>query len=295
MALQTLESEQPRPGRGQRASELLRTVASSGGGRLAVAVLGLYVLTALVALALPKEASLGIDTDQILQGPTRQHLFGTDQLGRDQLARVVEGALTSFTIIAPATAGALVVGSLLGLLAGYLGGWLDNLVMRITDVFFAFPPVLLALTIVAGMGPGQLQLVVAIGIVYSPMFVRTARAPTLQLREREFVSASLLAGARPFWIMRRHILPNVIPILIIQATLTLGWSLLTEASLSFLGLGVQPPASDWGAMLNEGRKFLSLNPWLAVFPGAAVVVVVLALNLLGDALRESADPRLKRS
>jgi peptide/nickel transport system permease protein len=294
MALQTLESEQPRPGRGERASELLRAVAGTAGGRLAVVVLGLYLLTAVIALVLPKEASLGIDTSQILQGPTRDHLFGTDQLGRDQLARIVEGALTSFTIIAPATAGALIVGSLLGLLAGYLGGWLDNLVMRITDIFFAFPPVLLALTIVAGMGPGQVQLVVAIGIVYTPMFVRTARGPTLQLREREFVSASVLAGARPFWILRRHILPNVLPILIIQSTLTLGWALLTEASLSFLGLGVQPPASDWGAMLNEGRKYLSLNPWLAVFPGAAVVCVVLALNLLGDALRESADPRLKR-
>jgi peptide/nickel transport system permease protein len=294
MALQTLESEQPRPGRGERASELLRAVAGTAGGRLAVVVLGLYLLTAVIALVLPKEASLGIDTNQILQGPTRDHLFGTDQLGRDQLARIVEGALTSFTIIAPATAGALIVGSLLGLLAGYLGGWLDNLVMRVTDIFFAFPPVLLALTIVAGMGPGQVQLVVAIGIVYTPMFVRTARGPTLQLREREFVSASVLAGARPFWILRRHILPNVLPILIIQSTLTLGWALLTEASLSFLGLGVQPPASDWGAMLNEGRKYLSLNPWLAVFPGAAVVCVVLALNLLGDALRESADPRLKR-
>jgi peptide/nickel transport system permease protein len=294
MALQTLESEQPRPGRGERASELLRAVAGTAGGRLAVVVLGLYLLTAVIALVLPKEASLGIDTSQILQGPTRDHLFGTDQLGRDQLARIVEGALTSFTIIAPATAGALIVGSLLGLLAGYLGGWLDNLVMRVTDIFFAFPPVLLALTIVAGMGPGQVQLVVAIGIVYTPMFVRTARGPTLQLREREFVSASVLAGARPFWILRRHILPNVLPILIIQSTLTLGWALLTEASLSFLGLGVQPPASDWGAMLNEGRKYLSLNPWLAVFPGAAVVCVVLALNLLGDALRESADPRLKR-
>jgi peptide/nickel transport system permease protein len=294
MALQTLESEQPRPGRGERASELLRAVAGTAGGRLAVVVLGLYLLTAVIALVLPKEASLGIDTNQILQGPTRDHLCGTDQLGRDQLARIVEGALTSFTIIAPATAGALIVGSLLGLLAGYLGGWLDNLVMRVTDIFFAFPPVLLALTIVAGMGPGQVQLVVAIGIVYTPMFVRTARGPTLQLREREFVSASVLAGARPFWILRRHILPNVLPILIIQSTLTLGWALLTEASLSFLGLGVQPPASDWGAMLNEGRKYLSLNPWLAVFPGAAVVCVVLALNLLGDALRESADPRLKR-
>jgi len=188
----------------------------------------------------------------------------------------------------------MIVGSLLGLMAGYFGGRFDNLVMRVTDVFFAFPPVLLALTIVAGMGPGQVQLVVAIAIVYAPIFVRTARGPTLQLRERDFVSASMLAGAPPLWILRLHILPNVTPILIVQATLTLGWALLTEASLSFLGLGVQPPASDWGAMLNEGRRYLALNPWLAVFPGAAVVCVVLSLNLLGDALRESSDPRLNR-
>ena len=197
MASQTLESERLRPGRGRRASELLRTVAGTGGGRLAVVVLSLYLLTAAAALALPKAASLGIDTDQILRGPTWEHLFGTDQLGRDQLARIVEGALTSLTIIAPATTGAMIVGSLLGLMAGYFGGRLDNLVMRVTDVFFAFPPVLLALTIVAGMGPGQVQLVVAIAIVYAPIFVRTARGPTLQLRERDFVSASLLAAPRP--------------------------------------------------------------------------------------------------
>jgi peptide/nickel transport system permease protein len=293
MALQTLESEQPKSAGGRRASELLRSVASSGGGRLGLTVLGLYLLTAAAAVALPPQASLGINTSHILQGPTFQHPFGTDQLGRNQLARVIEGALTSLTIIVPATTGALVVGTLLGLAAGYVGGALDNLVMRIMDVFFAFPPVLLALTIVAGMGAGQLQLVVAIGIVYTPMFVRTARGPTLQLRNREFVSASLLAGAGSLWILRRHILPNVVPILIVQATLTLGWALLTEASLSFLGLGVQPPAADWGSMLNEARRYLTLNPWLAVFPGAAVVLAVLALNLLGDSLREALDPRLK--
>jgi peptide/nickel transport system permease protein len=293
MALQTLESEQPKSVGGRRASELLRSVASSGGGRLGLTVLGLYLLTAAAAVALPPQASLGINTNHILQGPTFEHPFGTDQLGRNQLARVIEGALTSLTIIVPATTGALVAGTLLGLAAGYVGGALDNLVMRIMDVFFAFPPVLLALTIVAGMGAGQLQLVVAIGIVYTPMFVRTARGPTLQLRNREFVSASLLAGAGSVWILRRHILPNVVPILIVQATLTLGWALLTEASLSFLGLGVQPPAADWGSMLNEARRYLTLNPWLAVFPGAAVVSAVLALNLLGDSLREALDPRLK--
>jgi peptide/nickel transport system permease protein len=270
---------------------LFKLLTGSASSTAAVVVLLVYVVTALVAIVLPQSASLQIDTSHILAAPSLAHLFGTDELGRDQLARVIQGARTSLFIILPAAAIAAVVGSSLGLIAGYVGSALDNVVMRITDIFFAFPPVLLALAFVAGLGPGQTQLVIAIAVVYTPMFVRIARGPTLEIRERRFVAASVVSGGTARWIITRHILPNVAPYLIVQVTLTLAWALLTEASLSFLGLGVQPPLSDWGSMTNEGRDFLLLDPWLAVFPGAAIVIVVLSLNLLGDKLREIADPR----
>lgn len=271
---------------------LIRLLTGSLASAAALIVLLAYVVTALVAVLVPQAASLHIDTYHILSGPSAAHPFGTDELGRDQLARVIQGARTSFFIILPATAIAAVIGSTLGLIAGYVGSVLDNVIMRITDIFFAFPPVLLALAFVAGLGPGQTQLIVAIAVVYTPMFVRVARGPTLEIRERRFVAASVVSGGSARWIITRHILPNVAPYLIVQVTLTLAWALLTEASLSFLGLGVQPPTSDWGSMTNEGRDFLLLDPWLAVFPGAAIVLVVLSLNLLGDKLREIGDPRL---
>ncbi len=271
---------------------LVRQLTGNFASAAAVLMLLAYVVTALVSLIVPQTAALQIDTYHILSSPSAAHPFGTDELGRDQLARIIQGARTSLFIIVPATAIAAFVGSSLGLIAGYVGSVVDNVIMRITDVFFAFPPVLLALAFVAGLGPGQTQLITAIAVVYTPMFVRIARGPTLEIRERRFVAASVVSGAPARWIIMRHILPNIAPYLIVQITLTLAWALLTEASLSFLGLGVQLPMADWGNMTNEGRDFLLLDPWLAVFPGLAIVSVVLSLNLLGDKLREIADPRV---
>jgi peptide/nickel transport system permease protein len=257
---------------------------------IAIVILGAYFLLLSASFVLPESAALGISSD-ILTAPSSAHPMGTDQLGRDLLARVVMGARTSISVVLPGAVAAMVIGSTIGLIAGYVGGTTDGVAMRGVDVLFAFPPVLLALAIVAGAGPGPIQLSVAIAIVYAPMFVRVVRGPILQLREREFVAASRLAGGSASWVMTRHLLPNVMPYVIVQFTLTLAWGLLTVASLSFLGLGIQPPTPDWGALLNEGRQYLTLAPWISLFPGVAIALLVISLNLLGDALRSGLDPR----
>jgi peptide/nickel transport system permease protein len=232
-----------------------------------------------------------VDVDHMLRPPGWAHPFGTDELGRDVLSRVLIAARVSLQVGAVSVGIALVVGVAFGLVAGYYRGWADNILMRMMDVLFAFPVLLLAVAIVAVLGPGLLTAMVAIGVVYTPIFARVTRASVLQVREEVFVRAAVSVGASDLRIVRRHILPNITAPLIVQTSLSLAFAILSEAALSFLGLGVQPPAPSWGRMLYEGRGFVTEAWWLGVFPGAAIFLTVLAFNLVGDALRDVLDPR----
>lgn len=232
-----------------------------------------------------------VDVDRMLQPPSWAHPFGTDELGRDVLSRVMVAARVSLQVGLVSVGIALTVGVTLGLFAGYYRGWLDNVVMRCMDVLFAFPVLLLAVAIVAVLGPGLLTAMVAIGVVYTPIFARVTRAGVLSVREQVFVRAAVSVGASDLRIMRRHVLPNIAAPLIVQTSLSLAFAILSEAALSFLGLGVQPPDPAWGRMLFDGRGFVTEAWWLGVFPGAAIFLTVLAFNLVGDALRDVLDPR----
>jgi peptide/nickel transport system permease protein len=259
-----------------------------------LAIVGLYVVLALTADWLPLKNPVQIVGANRMAGPSWSSPLGADTVGRDLLSRIVFGARLSLQVSALSVAIALLGGSFLGLVAGYAGGWIDQVIMRTMDVLFAFPAVLLALGVVAALGPNPSNVVVAIGLVYTPIFARVVRGPVLALKEREFVEAARALGARPARIITRHLLPNLLSVLIVQTSIALSWAVLTEASLSFLGLSAQPPAPSWGVMLNEGRQSLELAPHLAIFPGLAIMLAVLGFNLLGDGLRDVLDPRLRR-
>ncbi len=229
-----------------------------------------------------------------LSAPSWAHPFGTDNLGRDVLARLLFGLRTLFAVSAVSVGGALTIGGGLGLLAAWLGGWVDRVVMRAMDMLFAFPVILLAIGVIAIIGPGAFGAAVAIGIVYIPIFARILRAPALVLRDGEMVAAARSVGARPARILLRHVLPNLAAIILVQASLSLSTAILVEASLSFLGLGTQPPTPSLGRMLAESRNFLFLSPWPATFSGIAILLASLGFNLLGDGLQDRLDPRLRR-
>jgi peptide/nickel transport system permease protein len=228
-----------------------------------------------------------------MAGPSLSMPFGADALGRDLLSRILFGAQLSLRVAVLSVGAATLVGTFLGLVAGYAGGWLDQVLMRLMDVFFSFPAILLALGIVAALGPNPSNVVLAIAVVYTPIFARVVRGPVLALKEREFVEAARALGANGGRIVGRHILPNLLSVLIVQVSIALSWAILTEAALSFLGLSAQPPAPSWGVMLNEGRQNLELAPHLAFFPGLAIMLAVLGFNLVGDGLRDVLDPRLQ--
>ncbi|GGM08072.1 MULTISPECIES: ABC transporter permease [Micromonospora] len=232
-----------------------------------------------------------VDVDRMLQPPSLDHPFGTDELGRDVLSRVLVAARVSLQVGLVSVGIALTVGVTVGLLAGYYRGWADNVLMRGMDVLFAFPVLLLAVAIVAVLGPGLRTAMVAIGVVYTPIFARVTRASVLAVREQDFVRAAISIGTSDLRIMRRHVLPNVAAPLIVQTSLSLAFAILSEAALSFLGLGIQPPDPAWGRMLFDGRGFVTDAWWLGFFPGAAIFLTVLAFNLVGDALRDVLDPR----
>jgi len=261
---------------------------------IGLAIVAVYVLLALTAEALPLRNPVQMIPASIMAGPSWSMPLGADGFGRDLLSRIVFGARLSLEVSVTAVAMALVAGSFLGLVAGYAGGWSDQLIMRTMDVLFAFPAVLLALGVVAALGPNPRNVVIAIGIVYTPIFARVVRGPVLSIKEREFVEAARALGARASRIIARHVMPNLLSVLVVQTSIALSWAVLTEAALSFLGLSAQPPAPSWGVMLNEGRQNLELAPHLAIFPGLAIMLAVLGFNLLGDGLRDVLDPRLRR-
>lgn len=264
--------------------------------RRPAALLSLLVLALVAVLAVFGDAlaPYGVNTTSVpdrLQPPSAEHLFGTDELGRDVLSRVIASASVSVQVSLVSVAIALVAGVLLGLLAGYFGGWLDTVIMRSADVLFAFPEILLAMAIVAILGPGSTTVMIAIGVVYTPVFARVTRASVLSVRTETYVRASRSLGASHWRLMVGHILPNVSAPIIVQTSLSLAFAILSEAALSFLGLGVQPPEPSWGRMLFDARGFFQQAWWMSVFPGLAVFMTVLACNLLGDALRDVLDVR----
>lgn len=258
----------------------------------------LIAVFAAIAIFAPRIAPEGFDDENLagrLRPPSAQHWFGTDELGRDVLSRVIYGARISMTVGLVAVAGALVSGSLLGITAGYVGGSVEGAIMRVMDVMLAFPAVILAIGIVAMRGPGLNNTILAVSIVNIPVYARVARASTLSVKEHEYVTAARALGARSWRILLRAILPNAASPLVVQATLGVAGAILEAAALGFLGLGAQPPAPEWGVMLSDAYKYLLTAFWAALAPGAAIAIVVLSFNLAGDGLHDALDPRLSAS
>ncbi len=266
-----------------------------GGLLLTIAVLLVVILLALAAFA-PQVAPYDPLAQSILtrmKGPSALHWLGTDQFGRDLLSRIIFGLRASLGISGSAVLIALALGGTLGLLAAYYRGWTERVVMRAMDILFAFPVMLLAIGIIAMLGPGAGPTSLAIAIVYTPIFARLIRAPALVVVETDYVMNARAIGATDLRILLRHILPNLASVVLVQTSLLLSTAILVEASLSFLGLGAQPPTPSLGGMLSDGRNFLMLSPWSAVFSGFAILILAFALNLLGDVLRDRLDPRLQ--
>jgi len=269
-----------------------RRFVHSGTGMLGAALLVLFLLVAVFAAQVSPYDPIHQDFRIERETPSAEHLMGTDEFGRDVFSRVVWGARVSLQAGAIAASIALVVGLALGMTAAYYRGRTDGLVMRAMDVLLAFPYLLLAIGIVAILGPGLLTAMIAIGIVYIPNYARVVRGAVLSVGARDFVEAARAVGARDRRVMWRHILPNVLAPIIVQATLNVGTAIIDTAGLSFLGLGTQPPTPDWANMLSAGRSYVIDSPWIATFPGLAILATVLAFNLVGDALRDALDPRL---
>ena len=226
--------------------------------------------------------------------PDGTYWLGADEFGRDILSRLIYGARVSLQVGVISVGIALLLGGALGLVAGYYRGWLDSIIGRVVDIMFAFPTVILIIVLAGVLGPSISTAMLAIGIVYAPQFARIVRGPTLAVMQQQYVEGAHAIGARQFQVMWRYVLPNIAAPIIVQATLSFSTAILAEATLSFLGLGTQPPDPSWGAMLGTGRKFMELAPWVAIYPGLAIALAVLGWNLFGDALRDALDPRLRQ-
>jgi peptide/nickel transport system permease protein len=283
------EAAAPRRARGTF-RRLLRNPSALVGGT----ILLVFVLLALCApLASPYDP---IKTNQrtSLKAPSMEHPLGTDRFGRDVFSRIVWGARLSLPVGFVSVVIAAVIGVTFGLVAGFYGGRIDAVIMRLVDLLLAFPGILLALAIVAILGGSLVNLMIAVGIAAIPDYVRITRGAVLSVKQREFVTAARTVGARDVQIALRHILPNILPPVIVVATLGIASAIITASALSFLGLGIKPPAPEWGNMLAEGRQFMQRAWWVAFFPGLAIMLTVLSINLLGDGLRDVLDPRMKR-
>lgn len=274
----------------QGRSKFRRMLRENKLSTLGLVLCAFFLVVAIVPDVVAPYEPLMLHPEARLSGPSTEYPLGTDQYGRDILSRIVYGTQISLAVAVFSMALALAVGMPFGLLAGYHGGWLDRILVIVMDVVFAFPVILLALAIMAVLGSNTTNVVIAIGIVNIPTFQRITRGSVLVAREMTYVEAARVCGASHSRIMWRHILPNVTGPLIVQTTVGLAYAIVVEAALSFLGFGTQPPAPSWGIMLSEGRKVLSLAPWMAIYPGLAISLAVLAFNLTGDMLRDWLDP-----
>ncbi len=251
----------------------------------------LFVLMAVFAPWVAPFNPLATNWSEIRQAPSAAHWFGTDELGRDVLSRVIWGTRASLSAGVVSVTISLLLGVPIGLAAGYLGGLVDNLISRLTDAFLACPFLILAIALAAFLGPSLTNAMIAIGVSTTPVFVRLTRAQVLNVKTEDYIEAARAVGNSPLRIAWRHVMPNVLAPLIVQATLAIASAVIAEASLSFLGLGQQPPAPSWGSMLNTAKDYISNAPWMGIWPGAAIFLLVLSFNLLGDGLRDALDPR----
>lgn len=261
-------------------------------GALGAAIVVLVILMAIFAPLVATHDPAAQEAKRLLP-PSTDHFMGTDELGRDVFSRVVFAARTSLYVGMLSVSLAIVLGVTAGLLAGYIGGRFDSVMVGLMDILFAFPTLVLAIVITGLLGPSLTNAMLAIGVVYSPTFARVARGAVLSVKNEAYIEAAHVVGGKQRHIILRHVLPNILAPLIVLATLSLSLAILAEAGLSFLGLGTQPPDAAWGLMLSQGRKFMELSPGLAIFPGLAIMVTVLAFNFLGDGLRDALDPRLR--
>lgn len=265
-----------------------------------LAMIGLIILSILILTAIFADVIADYDTEVIkinasnrLKGVSKDHWFGTDEYGRDIFARIVHGTRTSLFVGAISVGIALSIGGILGSIAGYYGGRLDNVIMRVLDVLLAIPSILLAITIVSAIGPGLVNLMIAVGISNIPGFARVVRASVLSVKDQEYIEAAKAIGAKDYEIIFQHVLPNCLAPIIVLATLKVAGAIMATAGLSFIGLGIEPPRPEWGSMLSGGRSYIRDQVHVVLFPGLAIMVTILSLNLLGDGLRDALDPRLK--
>lgn len=261
-------------------------------GAIGAAIVLATILVAIFAPLLAPFDPADQQADRLL-GPSSKHIFGTDELGRDTLSRIIFGARVSLQVGFIAVSVSLVLGGMLGLLSGFFGGIVDTIVMRIVDILFAFPGLILAIVIAGLLGPSSKNAMIAIGVIYAPAFARVIRGSVLSVQSEPYIESARVAGSTNERIVRQHILPNILAPLIVLVTVYLSSAILAEAGLSFLGLGAQPPEPSWGGMLNAARTYMEINPWMAITPGLAIMIVVLGLNFLGDGLRDILDPRLR--
>lgn len=282
------------PQRASRGVEFVKTILRNRLAALGLLIVGVLVVVALLAPWLAPYDPEAQFSDAARQPPSARYLFGTDTIGRDNFSRILYGTRISLLVGVASMVLAGALGVTIGLVAGYYGGWLDTVLMRTMDALLAFPAVLLAIFVIAVLGPSLFNAILAVGIVYTPTFARLIRASALSIREQEYLESARAIGLRDGQIMRRVILLNSLSPIVVQFSLGVGYAILVEAGLSFLGLGVQPPTPAWGSMLGYGRNYMAMAPWLTAFPGLAIFVTVLGFNFVGDGLREALDPRMRR-
>ena len=286
-----LERSPADPTRAAPRTHAFRRLVRRRGAAVGLAVIAFFVALAVLAPVVAPYDPLVTSWSAIRKAPTAAHWFGTDEIGRDVLARVVWGARASLLAGVVSVLISLSIGVPVGLLAGYAGGKIDMLISRLTDAVLACPFLILAIALAAFLGPSLTNAMIAIGVSATPVFIRLTRGQTMAIKAEEYILAARAIGNPPWRVALRHVLPNIVPTLIVQATLAIAAAVIAEASLSFLGLGQQPPAPSWGSMLNTAKNYIDQAPWMAIWPGVSIFVLVLSFNLVGDGLRDALDPR----